>query len=311
MIPDSFDSDDARAQTVYSLPPAIRFQKTLSRILTESILELEKYALSKPLEQRAAALNPLIDAALLSLGELQNECPSPVDRFYLTGAELQVAAFHLLGPRSSFDDSRLSKMYSLACSAIELMDALNRTECFCDYMSNIIVRYLNLAAFTILKLSRCHLQSVLDVERGRIAYFRLIQIFKQANLDPGDSISRSYSILTQLWTSKNIFRKSDGVYDPLSIRCGSRLAMGILYDLFWWWRCEFAGIPDPYDESGSSNDDVPAEETAAAVAAAESVPPVPPSLHDLAPDSFLNDVTWWQASFPELGWPTSPDGFSL
>ena len=69
-IPDNYNHDYCRVQTVHALPAAMRFHKTLSRMLTESILELERHALSKVPEQRAATVNPIIDAGLASLTQL-------------------------------------------------------------------------------------------------------------------------------------------------------------------------------------------------------------------------------------------------
>jgi hypothetical protein len=56
-------------------------------------------------------------------------------------------------------------------------------------------------------------------------------------------------ILAQLWTSKGIFRESDGTNDSLLLRCRNRLGMSLIFDCFRWWRQTFAGLPDPYEEN--------------------------------------------------------------
>lgn len=230
----------------------LRFQKTLSRILTESILELERYALSRAMSQRAAILNPIIDAASLSLAELEPECPTEIDRYYLVAAELQIMSFHLLGPKDSFQDLKLAKMHQLACSAVEILDRLDRAHSWAEVAPSAALKYLTLAAFALLKLSRCHMREQLDIDRGRNAYFTAISLFKKAAIEAEDMIARLARILTQLWTSKKIFKTADGTTDALSLRCGSRLAMSIAYDCYWWWRSEFAGMPDPYADRGMS-----------------------------------------------------------
>jgi transcriptional regulatory protein LEU3 len=250
-IPDNYDHDSQQAQSVYALPPALRFQKTLSRILTESILELERYALSKVMQQRAAVLNPIIDAASLSLAELEPECPTQIDRYYLISAELQITIFHLLGPKESFDDAKLTRMHELACRAVETLAVLNQAQSWVEDAPATALKYLNLAAFTLLKLSRCPIAHSLDLARGKSAYFTAISIFRKSAIDGEDIFSRSAKILTQLWTSKQIFKKPDGTTDALTLRCGSRLAMSIMYDCLWWWRVEFAGLPNPYEEKGT------------------------------------------------------------
>jgi transcriptional regulatory protein LEU3 len=243
-IPD--DHDYCQSQSILPLPPTLRFQKTLSRILTESILELERYALSKAIPHRAALLNPIIEATSLSLAELDPECLTSIDRFYLTTAELQILAFHLLGPKESYSPPKLRKMFSLACSAIEILHAIDAAENLMDAVPAAMMKYLGLAAYTLLKFSRSDLRATLDFARGKAAYFAAINLFKKASVEPEDVSVRSAKILTQLWTSKSIFRTSEGSVDALSLRCGSRLAMSITYDCYWWWRSEFAGIPDPY-----------------------------------------------------------------
>lgn len=249
-IPDNYDHGYCQAESIHALPPALRFQKTLSRILSDSILELERYALSKPMSQRGPVLNPIIDAASLTLAELEPECPGEIDRFYLVCAELQIMSFHLLGPRDSFDDMKLAKMHDLSCSAVELLDGLERSENFSDHAPLAALKYLSLASFTLLKLSRCHIATSLDLSRGKTAYFTAISLARKSAVESEDIIARLAKILTQLWTSKKVFRKSDGSIEPLSLRCGSRLAMSIPYDCFWWWRSEFAGVANPYEDKG-------------------------------------------------------------
>lgn len=257
VIPDNYDHEYTQAQTLHALPAQLRFHKTLSRILTESILELERFALFKSAEHRATTLNPIIDAASLSMARMEPECRDEVDRFYLVCAELQLLAFHLLAPRESFEPAKLAKMYRLACTAIEVIQQLSdRTGTqAARYAPQAWQKYLALAAFTILKLSRgpSTICDSLPLARGRAAYFAVLEMCRECSLESGDMGARLRTILTQLWTSKRIFRKADGTTDALSLRCGSRLAMSISFDMYWWWRAEFGGVPNPYEDSTSNN----------------------------------------------------------
>lgn len=235
---------------MHALPPPLRFRKTLCRILTETILELERFALSKSAEHRAAALNPIIDAASVSIAAIGTEYPSDIDRFYVICAELQLLAFHLLAPKETFEQRKLEKMYTLACAAIEAIDELDKREHIAKYVSQAAKAYLALASFTILKLSRSYIRDQVDLDRGKSAYFAVIEMCREFSLESGDVMARFRTILTQLWTSKKIFKKPDGTTDALSLRCGSRLAMSISFDMFWWWRAEFGGVSNPYEDSG-------------------------------------------------------------
>ena len=295
-IPDNYDHSYCQAQTINALPAALRFQKTLSRVLTESILSLEEHALSKAMQHRGPALNPIIDAASMTLADLEPECPSDIDRFYLASAELQILSFHLLAPKDSFDDFKLAKMYDLGCDAIELLDNVDRNEAFCDHLPLASLKYLSLSAFTLLKLSRSHMAVNLDLERGKTAYFTAIALSRKACVESEDVAARLAKILTQLWTSKQVFRRADGSTDALSLRCGSRLAMSIPNDCYWWWRSEFAGIENPYEEKGNCVSHL-------GCAATLTLPSDPASgIDGLSPESFQN-LAWLQESFPEFAWP--------
>lgn len=67
-----------------------------------------------------------------------------------------------------------------------------------------------------------------------------------------DVMARSTVILTQLWNSQSIFNQPDGTVDSFSMLCRSRLAMSSVFDVWWRWRREFAGQPDPYPESSNT-----------------------------------------------------------
>ena len=107
-------------------------------------------------------------------------------------------------------------------------------------------KMLHLAACVILRLSRSSLGQSLDSSRGQRAYFSTIEFHRKVSIQHNDVASRSTVILTQLWTSQNIFMQPDGSVDSFKFLCRKRLAMSIVFDLFWRWRNEFAGQPHPY-----------------------------------------------------------------
>ena len=168
------------------------------------------------------------------------------------------------------------------------------------YAPVFVIKYLDLAAFAILKLSRCHLSATFDSERGRRAYFYVINFNRAASVQAGDILSRTVGILTQLWASKNVFKRSNGSYDSLTLRCGSRLAMSVIYDCLWWWRYEICGQQYPYEDKNENTADQP-------IAPIDSIPsalscmPTPSSL-----DSFTLNM-----AFPESQWATTHDLMSL
>lgn len=167
---------------------------------------------------------------------------------YTQAAQLQVLCFHLFVPREHLENMKLIRLYELACVCIETAQRLELGQGLSDCAPIFILKYLDMAACTILKISRCELSNTLDLERGRRAYFFVINFCRNVSVQAGDVMSRSEGILTQLWASKNIFKRSDGSFDSLTLRCGSRLAMSVVYDCLWWWRTEFGGKQDPYED---------------------------------------------------------------
>lgn len=178
-----------------------------------------------------------------------------VGRFYLEVARLQLLIFQLLIPRDLLKDTKLQALHDLACRIIEIIRKIEEEQAPAHTVSRyapiFVTHYSILAAFTIFKTSRSHLSSTVDISRGRKAYFFVIQLLRNMSVQSNDCFNRAMGILTQLWGSKNIFRRQDGSVDSLTLRCGGRLAMSVVYDCYWWWRWEFAGQAYPYDEENT------------------------------------------------------------
>lgn len=130
-------------------------------------------------------------------------------------------------PQDAVESPRLYQIYELACSTIETAQQIEQQISWSFNVPVFVQKYLELAALTILKITRCYLSQALDVERGRRAYFTVINLERNASVQAGDIATRGVGILTQLWASKKIFRRADGTFDSLSLRCGSRLAMSV------------------------------------------------------------------------------------
>ena len=127
--------------------------------------------------------------------------------FYLQAAKLQVACFHLFVPREAIESARLQRIYELAYSTIETAQRLETVISLSHCAPIFVSKYLELAAFTILKIAGCYLSPSLDVERGRRAYFFVINFERNTSVQAGDVATRAVGILTQLWASKKIFKR--------------------------------------------------------------------------------------------------------
>lgn len=172
-----------------------------------------------------------------------------VDRFYVLSAELHILSFHLFKHRSAIEASILQNMFHLACTIIELADSLDRSLGLAEYGPTFLLNFLLCAAIVILRLDKDVGCEDLDRERGRKAYFVVINFHKKHSVRFDDAFARLSTILTQLWTSTRIFRYADGTVDSLHIRSKARLGMSMVYDCFWWWRQDFSGQEDIYEGS--------------------------------------------------------------
>jgi hypothetical protein len=154
----------------------------------EAILNIERHALSKNPDTTAGLLDSTIDEALSKLTELETQ-PSGrlskffslqrrfdmltvVDEFYLTCARLQVLSFHLFTPRASINDAKLMTLYGMACKLVEVAMDIDRLQNFSEFAPHLLSCFLNLAAFSVLKISRSHIRDALDLMRGQRLYAR-------------------------------------------------------------------------------------------------------------------------------------------
>ncbi len=73
-MPDTYSRDHSGKIVEKLLPARIIWEKQLSAIHTDCIVQLERYGLATRPENRASVLNPLIDAAFESLQEFELRC---------------------------------------------------------------------------------------------------------------------------------------------------------------------------------------------------------------------------------------------
>ena len=123
----------------------------------------------------------------------------------------------------AMDKTGFIRLFSIACDVIEGMTLLEKQGgSIVDgpVFNNWIIM---LSAFIILRLLRSELSQILDYGRGETAYFTALDLFRQLSVGKNDLQARGIVIMSQLWTSKTIFQRSDGYTDSLHLRIRSRL----------------------------------------------------------------------------------------
>lgn len=264
LVLDTYDHEHCRDEALAALSPALRFHRQLIQLHSQANIDIVKEASSQLPESGSRTLTSIIESTILKFDKLGTSCTSKlgslcpyfrerckpltlIDKFDITCARLHVLAVHLLEARASIKDNMLSEMYIAACTLIELAATLDRSQRFADFAPQFVWPFLHLAAFLILRIGRSHICDAVDLSRGQTAYFSAIHLHKRTSVRSDDIYARSTMILTQLWTSKISFRRSDSTADSLFLRCTSRLGMSVVYDSYWLWRQEFGGQPNPYE----------------------------------------------------------------
>ncbi|KIV90855.1 hypothetical protein PV10_05461 [Exophiala mesophila] len=251
VIPDTY-GDDSK-ELIPFVTPSLHFQKQVSQFLSMTILYIQNHALHKPGDVLPHILDPIISSAVDRLVILEADATEPLDRFYALSAQLHLLNFHLFKRRTTIADATLLAMHDLACRTVELAIDVDSTLQMAEYGPVYITKFLHSAAITLLRLKRSAIAPRSDLGRGQRAFFAVINYHKRHAVRPDDAFARFSIILTQLWSSTNIFQYSDGVVDSLRVRSKARLGMSMVYDCFWWWRQEFGGQSSVYGDHNADD----------------------------------------------------------
>lgn len=140
---------------------------------------------------------------------------------YLDCARVHIRSFHFFAKPNDMNLKGLILLHAVARSVLDQVSNLDASQDFALYSVQYVFRTVLLAAFSILKISRSDASQ--HVDGSDKSYFASIQFAKRRSLHSGDVDSKCSLILTQLWSSKNIFRRRDGTSDSLRLRTRSRL----------------------------------------------------------------------------------------
>ena len=121
------------------------------------------------------------------------------------------------------DPLGLFDLYSISIELIETYENLDVSNDFALYASLYLSRSIVLASFVVLKLTRGSLDLRLEKQRGEQCYFKAINLVQRRALNFPDLDTKAATILTDLWSSKLVFRDADGNSEALRLRIRSRL----------------------------------------------------------------------------------------
>ncbi|KAB5560325.1 hypothetical protein GE09DRAFT_962033 [Coniochaeta sp. 2T2.1] len=244
--PSAISLDDESLDAEF--PPQIRLRRKMFSILTSSRAAIIRVLPSAENISHPNALRSIIAVADSQLFALAAQISDPKDVATLGCCRIHILAFYFLDHVTSQHEQGLVQLYTTACNFLE--DATNQhlTTRLAELCTMFVERTVMLAALSVFKIYRSNLAPYIDVNAGEKAFFSAIRFCRQASLENDDLGARGVSILSQLWTSQNVFRRPNGQVDSLGTRIRTRLSMSVVFDCFWWWREEFAGQSSPYSE---------------------------------------------------------------
>jgi transcriptional regulatory protein LEU3 len=152
---------------------------------------------------------------------------------------LQIQVFHFFISAPYIDEAAFGRLHHVACAVIETIVHYDQAGDLAGMATSYVQKMMVLAALTILRIAKSHLSQAVDAGRSRESYFESIRLAGKMSVQNTDLASRVAGILTQLWSSKKVFRQPDGSIDSLTLQCRNRFSMSIVFDCFWRWRQEF------------------------------------------------------------------------
>ena len=81
VVPDTYSREHSGKTAESLLPVRVVFEKQLSAVHTDCIVQLERLGLATRPDKRASVLNPLIDTASENLQEFDLRCPGDMGEF--------------------------------------------------------------------------------------------------------------------------------------------------------------------------------------------------------------------------------------
>ena len=199
-----------------------------------------------------------------NLGLVLNVVPG---RFTLSSVRLAIRAFHFFSEPSIERTSGILQTYFISTDLIEAASSLNESRDFWVHCDMFQARAIALAAVCILRVLRSSLRTQVNSEIGEEMFFNAIRMSKKRSVRNNDLHARNDNILTQLWSSSQVFKFKDGSVDGLRLLLRGRLVsptsnshgcfadhfqgMSVFFDCLWWWRTEFGGTSNPYIEPDS------------------------------------------------------------
>ncbi|KAL6903235.1 hypothetical protein GGI43DRAFT_401549 [Trichoderma evansii] len=246
-LPVQSEGDDSGSGSEFDSPQETKIYLKLCEIMI-CATEALKRAHSGSDSKNSSSLLSCISLFDAQLTKAALQVQTTVDSIYYQCYRLYLLAYHFLVDAAFRKPEGFISLYAVACSLVNTVCLRSEEE---ESVAKVAPAFIQkttvLASCIILKIHRSELAPHLDLEAGERAYFASIVFAREGSIQNNDLSARGATIFSQLWNSQKIFKGKDGKIDSLSSRISSRLSTSIVFDCLWWWRQEFGGSGNPYE----------------------------------------------------------------
>lgn len=159
---------------------------------------------------------------------------------------MSLQTMHFYESPQQLDSVNLVQLYLTSCAVINLMHDMDHSSALGTSSTLYMFHGLMLAATNLLRLLRGLItQSTEESQKSEATFFQSVTLMKKMSVANDDIPGRCADLLSKLWTSQRLFRRSDGTLAP-ELRIRTRLALSPLVDVLWWYRAEFKGHVNVY-----------------------------------------------------------------
>ncbi|PVH99191.1 hypothetical protein DM02DRAFT_615229 [Periconia macrospinosa] len=229
------------------LPGWIFLQSRAMAIVAKIHRLTSELTLGGALHNQSRVLRSLVRASELELSELSLQTKpedfGPLSPFDVAVARLQVNSLLFLMSQKDLDHTDRSRLSNSAIETMEAISGLERTHSISLACPHSIFQGIQLAACTLLRLVK---SSTSDSNHAgddqKDAIFAAINITKCISVRNNDIPAKFSEIVSQLWSSENMYRDASGMY-PTDLYIKNHYSMNVVFDCLWWWRKLFLQGP--------------------------------------------------------------------
>jgi transcriptional regulatory protein LEU3 len=137
-------------------------------------------------------------------------------------ARLLIKGFEFYCKVDDRTPTRLVQLCTVVSNVIEVIAKADEINDVMLFSSHLLYRITSLAGAMLLRIVRSHVPLSTNTMAMESLYFTCVQLLKKRSLQNDDLDARAATLLTQLWSSEQVFRHTDGSIDSLRVRVRNR-----------------------------------------------------------------------------------------